>query len=147
MFWWKWYGVLTDRCNHTLAALVAIVFMLSGCGASPTNAGVRFMEPEDGQVVKAPVHVKMSAENFVIEPAGPIQKGHGHLHITVDSDCVAAGQVIPKDDRHIHYGKGETQAELQLPSGQHRLCLQAADGAHVALGGDGMRQSITITVE
>jgi hypothetical protein len=65
----------------------------------------------------------------------------------VDTDCLAAGQVVPKDDTHLHYGKGQLEAELALPPGLHTLCLQAADGAHIALAGEGMTQRITITVK
>ena len=138
------------RYVRTLPVVAAVI--LAGCGAAGTGSGstaprVTFEEPKDGQTVSSLVKVKLHVDNFTVEPAGPVKAGHGHLHITVDTDCVVAGQVIPKDDRHIHYGKGQTEADLQLAPGQHRLCLQAADGAHVALGGDGMRQSITITVE
>ncbi len=39
------------------------------------------------------------------------------------------------------------EAELTLPPGQHTLCLQAADGAHVALPGTGMTHQISISVQ
>jgi hypothetical protein len=35
----------------------------------------------------------------------------------------------------MHYGKAQTEAELTLTPGVHTLCLQAADGSHVALEG------------
>jgi hypothetical protein len=54
---------------------------------------------------------------------------------------------VPKDDTHLHYGKGQLEAELTLSPGTHTLCLQAADGAHIALAGEGMTQRITITVK
>ncbi len=65
----------------------------------------------------------------------------------VDADCITVGQVIPKDDQHLLYGKGQLEAELALTLGTHTLCLQAADGAHFALDGAGMTQKITITVK
>jgi hypothetical protein len=65
----------------------------------------------------------------------------------VDTDCVAAGQGVPKDETHLHYGQGQLEAELELAPGPHTLCLQAADGLHVALPGAGMTQMIAITVD
>jgi hypothetical protein len=131
----------------TIAVSLLATFVLVGCGGSSSPARVTFMEPKDGAEVTSPMHVKMSAENFTIEPAGAVNSGRGHLHIMVDTDCVQAGQVIPKDDTHLHFGQGQTEADLQLTSGSHRLCLQAADGAHVALEGDGLKQNITIIVK
>ena len=85
----------------------------------------------------------MTASNFVVEPAGDVHAGAGHLHVMVDAECVATGTVIPKDEAHVHLGKAERTTELVLPAGSHTLCLQAADGAHVALD---LTDEITITV-
>ena len=87
----------------------------------------------------------MSTENFTVERAGQVREGHGHLHIMIDTGCVRVGREIPVDDTHVHYGK-RLRAELELTPGTHRLCLQAADGVHRALEGDGMKQETTITV-
>lgn len=137
--------------NRTMGLLVLVGLMLAGCGGSGAVAGptprVFFVEVKDGATVSSPVQVKMGAENFTIEPAGQVRTGAGHLHIMVDADCLPAGQTVPKDDNHLHYGNGQMEANLELEPGTHRLCLQAADGAHVALPGDGLKQQITITVK
>jgi len=136
--------------------LIAIAFMListmliaacSGSGGSGSAERVFFVEPEDGATVANPVEFKMGAENFTIEPAGEIHDGAGHQHILVDVDCVTAGEVIPADDSHVHFGNAQTEAKLELAPGEHKLCLQAADGSHTALEGEGMTHEITITVE
>jgi hypothetical protein len=121
--------------------------LVTACAPSAPAATVAFVEPQSGATVSSPVLVKMAAENFTVEPAGEVKAGAGHLHIIVDQDCVAAGQVITKDDVHLHYGQGQLEAQLELTPGQHTLCLQAADGAHVALAGAGMTQKITVTVK
>jgi hypothetical protein len=111
-------------------------------------ARVLFTSPADGATVASPVKVTMAAENFVVEPAGEtITEGHGHLHIMVDTDCFAPGEIIIKDETHLHYGQAQLEADLELAPGEHTLCLQAADGVHRALAGDGMQQTIKITVE
>ena len=103
---------------------------------------MRFVEPTDGAAVPSPVKVRMEATNFTIEPAGEVRSGAGHLHIMIDTGCVPAGEVIPSDASHLHYGKAQTEAELPLAPGRHTLCLQAGDGAHRALD-----LTHTITVE
>ncbi|MEZ4662493.1 MAG: DUF4399 domain-containing protein [Caldilineaceae bacterium] len=54
------------------------------------------------------------------------------------------GETIPRDDAHLHFGQGQSETMLMLAPGVHTLCLQAADGIHVALG---LTDQITITVE
>lgn len=108
-----------------------------------TSASVAFLEPHDGATVQSPVEVKMIAANFTIEPAGSVLENSGHLHIMVDTGCLPEGQVIPSDDNHLHYGLGQTDAELELEPGEHTLCLQAADGVHTAFD---LTDEITITV-
>ena len=54
---------------------------------------------------------------------------------------------IPKNETHLHCGEGQLEADLELVPGPHTLCLQAADGQHTALRGEGMTQKITITVK
>jgi hypothetical protein len=120
--------------------------MLSAC-ANARRAEVSFVEPKNGAAVASPVKVKMAASRFVVEPAGEVKAGAGHLHIMVDAPCLIAGEVVPKDDAHLHYGKGQLEAELELGPGKHTLCLQAADGAHIALAGDGMTDVIEIEVK
>ena len=63
------------------------------------------------------------------------------------SDLLPAGEVVPNDETHLHFGKAQTEAELGLAPGTYTLCLQAADGEHTALAGNGMTQVIAITVE
>ena len=136
-----------------LALAAAAALLLSACvpvtapAASPPAPRVYFVEPQAGATVASPVHVVMAAENFTVEPAGEVKPGAGHLHIVVDGECAAPGDAVPKDDTHLHFGKGQLEADLELAPGEHTLCLQAADGAHVALAGDGMTQTIAVTVE
>ena len=129
-------------------ALVLYALTLAACGSSGGSNELRvfFTNINDRDTVDSPVTVQWSAENFTIEPAGEVRAGAGHLHIMVDVDCVATGQIVPADDNHLHYGKAQTEATLELTPGEHTLCLQAADGAHTVLPGDEARQVVRITV-
>jgi hypothetical protein len=139
----------------TCAAAAILLIILAGCAplaaenraTDAVQPRVFFAAPQNGADVGSPLLVKMQAENFIIEPAGEVRAGAGHLHILVDTDCIAPGQGIPNDDNHLHYGKAQTEAEIALTPGEHTLCLQAADGNHVALAGAGMTQTIAVTVE
>jgi hypothetical protein len=130
-------------------ALILFALALAACGSSggdEPEARVFFTNINDGDTVDSPVTVQWSAESFTIEPAGEVKAGAGHLHIMVNADCIASGQIVPADDNHLHYGKAQTEATLELTPGEHTLCLQAANGVHTALAGDGLVQVITITV-
>jgi hypothetical protein len=137
----------TARSAFALALLLLLVGLTAGAALAAGQARVFFTSPRDGATVTSPVKVTMGAENFVVEPAGKVKAGAGHLHIMVDTDCVTAGAVVTADATHLHYGKGQLEAELGLSPGTHTLCLQAADGAHIALAGAGMTQKITLTVK
>ena len=131
-----------------LIVLAAVVLLaLAGCSLIPDGtAQVRFVSPENDAALSSPLNVVMEAQNFTVKEAGQINEGSGHLHIMVDVPCVPVGQIVPKDETHLHYGDGSTEASLELAPGEHTLCLQAADGAHTALPGSGMTQTITVNV-
>ncbi len=100
-----------------------------------SNAKVFFKNLKDGQTVSSPFTVEMGVEGITIEPAGEIKEGFGHHHILLDAgDSITASTVIPADSMHLHFGKGQTSAEVTLPKGKHRIALQVADGIHRSYG-------------
>ncbi|MFN8440311.1 MAG: DUF4399 domain-containing protein [Caldilineaceae bacterium] len=110
-------------------------------------AQVQIVEPKDGAEVSSPFTVTMAVAGMILEPAGAvIEEGRGHLHLLIDSDFIPAGQAIPKDETHLHFGLGQTQATLTLPEGEHTIRLQMANGAHIALEGDQYRYEIKVKV-
>ena len=120
---------------------------------APPGAKVFFTSPTDGAKLngpltegKAKVAVKMGVENIVVQPAGEVVKGTGHHHIIVDGEGIPLGTIVPKDETHLHFGKGQTEAELELPPGEHKLTLQFADGAHVSYG-PSLSSTIKVKVE
>ena len=137
----------TSRSAFAWVLLLLLAGLAACTSPDPKQPRVFFTAPSTGATVTSPVKVTMDAANFIVEPSGAVRAGAGHLHIMVDTDCVAVGQMVPKDDKHNHYGQGQKEAELTLSPGTHTLCLQATDGAHVALPGEGMTQKITITVK
>ena len=57
-----------------------------------------------------------------------------------------AGEAIPVDATHLHFGKAQTDAEVTLPPGKYKLTMQYANGAHVSYG-PAMAATINITVK
>jgi len=114
---------------------------------TPDLAGkVFFVEPADGASVSSPVHVVMGVGGMEIEPAGEVNEGKGHHHVLINDPYVDKGVVVPTDETHIHFGKGQTETDLELEPGEYTLTLQFADGLHQSYG-ESMSASITVVVE
>ncbi len=113
--------------------------------ASETIEGtVFFVNLKEGDKVSSPVKVEMGIEGMEVEPAAELNIGKGHHHIVVDGAFIEKGSAVPADATHIHYGKGQTEDELELEKGTHTLTLQFADGYHQSYG---EKWSTTITIE
>jgi hypothetical protein len=144
--------VFHDQVLRPLPSSLALLLILlpaaacSGGGdeeAADPAAAVSIASPDDRATVESTFAVAMEAEGFTVEPAGEVAEGAGHLHLMVDADCMAAGEMIPADDSHLHLADGSDVIELTLPAGEHTLCLQAGDGQHAALD---LTDEITVTV-
>lgn len=112
----------------------------------PSGGRVFFVAPEDGATVSSPLTVVFGAEDLEIVKAGVMQADTGHHHIIIDGEPVEEGMTVPTDDQHIHFGDGQTEAEIELPPGEHTLTMQLADGAHRSYGA-AYSATITVTVE
>jgi len=112
------------------------------------QARVFIDEPKDGATVSRTFKVKMVAEGIKVRPAGeaPEEVTSGHHHLIIDAAPIPAGQPVPADEKHVHFGKGQTEAELTLSPGKHVIILQFADGAHRSFG-DRLMHKIQINVK
>lgn len=133
--------------------LLPLLFVLAACGTPDPGPApravpisVRFESPADGDTLDATFAVRMIVEGVEVAPAGTMQPGSGHLHILIDTTFVEAGNVIPKNASHVHFGDASTEAELTLEPGEHTLGLQFADGAHIALEGGEYRHQIRVVI-
>ena len=113
----------------------------------PAGAHVYFKNLKDGQTVTSPFKVEMGVDGMSVDTAGVVRAGSGHHHLLIDAgDSLAAGTVVPKDSQHLHFGNAQTETELSLAPGTHRLTLQFADGLHRSYGG-ALANSITVKVK
>ena len=113
--------------------------------AAPAQS-VSFIEPGDGAVVKSPFAVRFGVTGMQVQPAGTMTADTGHHHLLINSDDIGRMTVIPLDEKHMHFGKGQTDTVLTLPPGKYKLTMQFGNGAHQAYG-PAMNKSINVTVQ
>lgn len=133
------------KTYFVLIVLSAVAFAC-GTGSKPR---VFFVEPQDGAKVKSPVHLKFGIEDYQVAavPQGTVdtaRPGMGHYHVAVDSDCLSVGATIEKAAPWVHFGTGNSEIDMQLPPGMHKLTLQLGDDLHRAV--EGLCTSITVNV-
>jgi Domain of unknown function (DUF4399) len=134
------------------AAFVALTLPIaasadSGRTPSPPGAKVFIIEPKDGATVSSPVTIKFGVEGMEIAPAGTDKPNTGHHHLLIDTTVTDFSEAIPKDENHIHYGKGQTEASVELKPGKHTLQLLLGDKNHIPHDPPVKSDVVTITVQ
>jgi hypothetical protein len=129
----------------------AVMLTLGGCATTAVepakpNEGVFFIDLADGATVTSPIKVKFGVMGKEVKPAGDATPNSGHHHLLVNLDAKPAGEAIPFDAMHIHYGKGQTEAEVKLAPGDYKLTMQFANLAHESYG-PAWSKTIRITVK
>lgn len=130
--------------RNALQALLASAGLLLAIHGHAQS--VDFVTPAHGDTVPQTFKVRFAVNGMQVAPAGDMTADTGHHHLLINTDDIAEGAVIPMDDKHRHFGKGQTETELTLPQGHYRLTMQFADGAHRSYG-DKLRKTIEITVK
>ena len=117
--------------------------------AAPEGAEVYIVTPEDGATVSNPVTIVFGLRGMGVAPAGVEfpDTGHHHLLINVDPGEIDFDEPLLADDRFRHFGGGQTEVTLDLPTGTHTLMLLLGDELHVPHDPPVMSAPITITVE
>lgn len=115
--------------------------------AAPAGAEAYIISPTDGATVKSPVIVRFGLKGMGIAPAGVKFENTGHHHLLIDTDAPAdLGLPLPATDKIVHFGKGQTEASVQLPPGKHTLQLLLGDQNHIPHNPAVMSKKITISV-
>jgi hypothetical protein len=115
--------------------------------ASPPGAEAYIISPKDGATVRSPVLVQFGLKAMGVAPAGVKFENTGHHHLLVDTDAPAdLAAPLPVTDRILHFGKGQTEAQVPLTPGKHTLQLLLGDQNHVPHSPPVISRKITITV-
>jgi hypothetical protein len=140
-------------------ALLTAVIVLSGAGSclaqetkSPPGAKEYFINLKNGDTVTNPILIQFGLSGMGVAPAGlqgdqTNNTGHHHLLIDTKLEGDELKEPIPMDEQHRHFGKGQTEATINLPAGQHTLQLMLGDWTHMPLVPPVMSERITITVK
>lgn len=108
---------------------------------------VYIISPQDGATIDGPVTVRFGLKGMGIAPAGIQFPATGHHHLLVNAAELPPMNIpIPTDDNHRHFGKGQTEVTLDLPTGTHTLQLLFADHNHIPHDPPITSDKITITV-
>jgi len=115
---------------------------------APSGAVVYIISPANGATVGQEVTVRFGLKGMGVAPAGVAKEHTGHHHLLVDvKELPAAGQPIPNDANHIHFGGGQTETTLKLKPGTHTLQLELGDQNHVPFDPAVVSKKITIHVK
>ena len=115
---------------------------------APAGAKVYFISPENGAKLKSPVTVRFGLSGMGVAPAGTVKEATGHHHLLIDVDALPATDMpIPADDKHRHFGGGQTEVSVELAPGKHTLQLLLGDANHIPHDPPVVSEKITITVE
>jgi hypothetical protein len=115
---------------------------------APAGAEVYIISPKDGATLSSPLTVRFGLKGMGVAPAGVSKEHTGHHHLLVDvKELPAAGQPIPKDATHIHFGGGQTETTLTLTPGTHTLQLELGDENHIPFDPALLSKKITVHVK
>ena len=109
--------------------ITAILFIFLSFNAFSEK--VYFINIEDGDVLRSPFLVQFGLAGKGIAPAGVDVKNTGHHHLLINVDEIDYSSPIPSTSQHLHFGLGQTETKLDLPSGKHRLQLILGDKHHI----------------
>lgn len=116
---------------------IAAVLLASSASAqdfrqpAPSAAKLYFIEPKDGAELSGPITVKFGLAGMGIAPAGIEKKDTGHHHLLINQKLTDPMSPLPMDDKHRHFGGGQTETVVNLPLGKHTLQLVLGDHNHI----------------
>lgn len=114
---------------------------------APEGARAYIISPADGAKVHSPVHVQFGLAGMGVAPAGVELPNTGHHHLLINVEQLPpANQPIPADDKHRHFGKGQTETMLELAPGEYTLQLLLGDSRHIPHNPPVASEKIHITV-
>jgi hypothetical protein len=132
------------------AIVVSTIMLPIPVGAqtpAPPDAVVYIITPRDGQRVRSPITVRFGLRNMGVTRAGDTTPNMGHHHLLVDvTDPVEPNEPLPTDRKHLHFGAGQTETQLDLPPGKHTLQLVLGDAEHKPFNPVVASNKVTITV-
>jgi hypothetical protein len=140
-------NVITRRILVAAPALLLAFPVRAGPTPAAKGAVLYFITPREGQRVKSPFWASFGLRHMGVAPAGVRTPNTGHHHLLVDvTEPLDANAPIPQDKKHLHFGAGQTEAQIELPPGRHTLQLVLGDADHIPFDPPLVSKKITIRV-
>jgi len=112
------------------------------------DANLYIISPLDGETVSSPFKIVFGLKGMGVAPAGIKFNNTGHHHLLIDlAELPDANSPIPSDYNHRHFGKGQTEAVIELEPGEHTLQLMLGDHMHIPHDPVVVSKKIKINVE
>ena len=145
----KLIKVAKNKSLLILSCFVVAPLIFAGDTPSVQGTKIYFVNIQDGDVLKVPFIVQFGLSSQMgIAPALVDWPDTGHHHLIINSPTPNPNKAIPsKSENHIHFSGGQTEWEVDLPSGQHTLQLILGDYSHIPHDPPILSEIITITVE
>jgi hypothetical protein len=132
------------------AELKAAAASDTGQSSAPAGARVYIINLKNGDTVTSPFKVQFGlTSNMGVAPAGIDKENVGHHHLLIDTTLTPEEmtQPVASDEKHVHFGKGQTETTVTLPAGKHTLQLVLANWTHIPFKPPVQSEVITITVK
>lgn len=121
--------------------------LVGGPTPAPEDAFSYIVWPTNGEVIPGGDFVVLfGLHGMGTAPAGVEKEYTGHHHLLINTELPPLGERIPNDDNHIHFGRGQTEYQITLPSGTHTLQLLLGDAKHIPHTPPVMSEKITVRV-
>jgi hypothetical protein len=133
-----------------LAACLSVFSFAAAAAELPTappGAEVYFISPMNGDHVAGKFVVRFGLRGMGVAPAGVDLPDTGHHHLLINADPLPdLTQALPASAQVLHFGKGQTETELELPPGTYTLQLVLGNALHIPFSPPVMSGTIKITV-
>jgi hypothetical protein len=119
---------------------------VGGPTPAPSGAAAYFIDLKDGATIPPTTTIHFGLRGMGIAPAGSDKVDSGHHHLLIDVELPPLDRPIPNDFNHLHFGGGQTEADVNLAPGTHTLQLLLGDKNHVPHSPPVMSERIRVTV-
>jgi hypothetical protein len=123
--------VMSPRIRVRVTEAAPAAALTGGPTRSPAGAEVYFADLKDGAVIAPKITIYFGLRNMGVAPAGSDRENSGHHHLLIDTDLPPLDRPIPNDFNHLHFGGGQSEAEVTLKHGEHTLQLLMGDKDHI----------------
>jgi hypothetical protein len=129
------------------AAVVILPFAAQAQTEAAPDAKAYIISPQNGERVKSPFTVRFGLRGMGVTHAGDTAKNLGHHHLLVDvAEPLDSKEPIPTGRKHLHFGTGQTETELNLEPGKHILQLVLGDAEHKQFRPNVISDPVSVTV-